>query len=144
MNELRKYLITSPLYTGVVTLRFDTDCVLYSVDFSADVTAPVRAFFLRNLHIDYAQLNQFIGFYNSKGKQLQLVEQTTEVSFDMMYNKYGLKKDRKRAEAIWQRLNDGDRVKAFLHVEKYRRDLKSRGIAQMELKTFLKAEIWND
>jgi len=68
---------------------------LIYIDFSkAGLTAEQKAYFLQHLIIHQQQLQAFC-----KKLRLDCIELEIEITFDMFWEKYGYKVDRKRAEA---------------------------------------------
>jgi hypothetical protein len=144
MSQLVQHIITSPRFKGSVSFRFDPDGVLYMIRTTADMEIQVRKFFMQNASMTKEDLQGFVTHWNTKGKELTLVIQESDLTFSMIYEAYNLKKDRKRAEAIWIHMPKEVQLKAFLYLTKYDKHLKTTGAFKMELKSYLRAELWND
>lgn len=144
MNELTKYVVTSTHFEGSITYRFGADGIIYLVKCETSVLPNIRHWFISNCPSTVAGLEAFVASWNEKGKAMKLVKLEGELTFGMMYERYALKKDRKRAEDSWNKLKDSDRLKAYIHLPKYEQYLRDRGTAKMELKTYLRSYIWND
>lgn len=145
MNELTKYIITSSKFKGTCTYRFDNDGKTYLIRFDGGMETSIRRHFLDKAVMSVSELEAFVATKNTSGSDLKLVKQEGDLTFDMMYRMHDVKKDRKRAEEVWHKLSKEDQLKAYIHVTKYNAYLRNNpGISKMELKTYLRAQLWND
>lgn len=145
MNELTKYVITSPKFQGTCTYRFDEGGMMYVIRFAGGMEPSYRRHFCQQIRLTVQELEEWIAAKNATGSNLVLVKQEGELTFDMMYQAYDVKKDRKRAEEVWVKLSKEEQLKAYLHITKYNNYLRlNRGISKQELKTYLRAQLWND
>lgn len=62
--------------------------------------------------------------------------------FSAVWEAYGHKFDRKRAEDKWNKLKDADKISAYKYIEKYKNEVRRTGVAQMYLKTYLHNQVW--
>lgn len=65
-----------------------------------------------------------------------------EPSFEVFWERYNYKFDRKRAEDKWNKLKAEDKIKAIEYIEKYKNELRRTGVAQMYAKTYLQNQVW--
>jgi hypothetical protein len=73
------------------------------------------------------------------------VEQVPEdVSFERFYAEYGYKRNRHRAEQLYKKLPEAERVKAIQYISKYLQNLKRDNAAQKYPDTYLRNRNWND
>ncbi len=85
------------------------------------------------------------GFEAAFGGNLKFVYAEFEVTFDDFWNKYGLKNNRDRCEALWKKLSVKDRNLATIGVDEYDRYLARLGwISKMNPETYLKKKCWNN
>jgi uncharacterized HAD superfamily protein len=137
---MRKFALTSQKIQGQIELMFQQNELIY-IDFSkAGLTAEQKAYFLQHLIIHQQQLQAFCNKL-----RLDCIELEIEITFDMFWNKYGYKVDRKRAEAIWNKLPKAKQVAAYYGIDRYEAYLRrTEWRTKMEPKTYLRNERWND
>lgn len=77
--------------------------------------------------------------------KLKLQQITTEVTFDMMWNRYDdkLSSSKKRAQIKWERMSKAEQLKAYNYVYTYVGSLAA-GIRKKYLETYLNSELWNN
>jgi hypothetical protein len=63
-------------------------------------------------------------------------------SFEVFWEKYDYKFDKKRAEDRWNKLKDADKIAAIDYIERYKNELRKTGVAQMYAKTYLINRVW--
>lgn len=137
---MKAYLVTSPKFSGTAEIIYNGDGVLVRID-----TA--------NTDMDGFRVEQFkraVGAIENEltarfGSDTTFVPTTHEITFEMWFNKYGYKVDKKRAESIWKRINDASiYARCWYGVEPYDRFLKRKGgkIEKMYPKTYLSSNAW--
>jgi len=67
-----------------------------------------------------------------------------DLSFDTFWDAYKLKRNRKRAEKHWDKMNIAQRTAALAYIPRYIYSVKKTGIAQKYPDTFLLNESWTD
>lgn len=60
----------------------------------------------------------------AKRSKLTWIEERYEISFEVFWEAYGLKHNKKRCEAKWNRMSKADRVKAYMGLAAYFRHLQ--------------------
>lgn len=137
---MRKFIITSQKVQGQIELSYQNES-LSIIDFSmAIMTDQQKEVFKSRCPLRLEQLATFV-----EELKLMCVESAVEISFEMFWDKYGYKVDKKRSKAIWDKLSQNEKVKAFYGVDKYKRSLKRTDWrTQMEPKTYLRNERWED
>jgi hypothetical protein len=116
---MKRLLITSTQYAGTAELLYTAGGRLLAMDVSrAEMDGETLQRFKRAvpIHID--------GIAAAFGPGCTIVEATYEVSFEQFWNAYGHKINRKRCEAIWNRMSAEKRVQAWAGVAAYDRFLK--------------------
>jgi len=76
-------------------------------------------------------------------KNVHIKEVMPDLSFERFYKAYKYPVDRKRAEAIWNRMTDTNRMKAIECIAEYDKYLGRSGIAKAYPKTFLGNEYFH-
>lgn len=78
-----------------------------------------------------------------KGK-LSVIEIEPDLSFDRFWKEYGVKDKKKRAQALWDKMSQANRIKAFNYIRRYRSKCKLDNIRMMNPDTYLNQERWTD
>jgi hypothetical protein len=120
---VRRFLITSSLkFTGEIELVYGADETLMGISFvNASMSAEVKQHFVKEAGRAVV-FNNFVDVFNSS--HLTIVEGTFEISFDMFWQKYDKKINRKRCEPLWLKMNMSDRVSAFMGIDAYNKYLR--------------------
>ena len=77
------------------------------------------------------------------GTSARLTEVVSEVTFEMIWNRYDYKVGKKEAMAKWSRMTRPEQWKAYNFVARYK-SRKPDGQAQLYLASYLNKERWND
>lgn len=67
-----------------------------------------------------------------------------DITFEVMWEKYNNKLDKKRARDQWNKLKEKDKAEAYAYIPKYERELRQSGSKKMYLKTYLHQKIWQE
>ena len=136
---MKAYLVTSPKFTGTAELLYNADGVLCRIDTTnTDMDAT-------NVQLFKHAVAPMLSLLTSKfSPDTLFVESSFKVTFEMWFNKYGYKVDKKRAEKVWNTKSEADYVEAWFSVEPYERFLKRKGgkIEKMYPKTYLSSEAY--
>lgn len=136
---MRAFLITSPKFTGTAELVYNDAGVLVRIDTSGtDMNCSVMHKFKGAVatHIDNLRQSFTPG--------TTVIETGFEVTFEMFWNKYGYKVERKRTLALWNKMSQAQQVSAYFSIEAYERFLKRKG-GKMEKKfpdSYLRSEAY--
>lgn len=135
-----RYIITSTTTGNEVDVTYD-DCgqlVAVTMTGQRDRDQHIKAWNILPLfHDDMVRMvNQY--------KTLTIREVPPSLDFDTFWKAYDHKFDRKRAEAIWKRMMDSDRLTAINAIKDYDRYLGRTGIAKAYAKTWLANESYNN
>lgn len=76
-------------------------------------------------------------------KNVTIREVMPDLSFERFYKDYELLLDKKRAEAVWKRMSDSDKMAAITCIPEYNKYLARKGTAKAYPKTFLNNEYYN-
>ena len=139
---MKRYYVTSPSFGGFVEYIYNASGILVMFNSSeATLTEEQILWFATNLPAHLADLERLI----PATPKLKLQQITTEVTFEMMWNRYDdkLSSSKKRAQIKWERMSRADRVKAYYYVPTYVGSLGA-GIRKKYLETYLNSELWNN
>jgi hypothetical protein len=137
---MKKFIITSERIGGEIELYYEEE-VVSAISFSkAQMTAVQKRAFLNEVPVLLADLEAFV-----LQRNITCIASSITITFDMFWDKYNFKVDKKRAQAIWDKLTNNQQIAAFYGIDKYKRYLKRTDWRnQMEAKSYLRNERWED
>ena len=137
---MRRFLITGTRYTGEAELLYNNDEVISCVDVrSTNMTPGQRKHFMNGVPVFINQLAE------SFEKKLNIVEADFLVSFDMFWRKYNMKRNKKAAEMLWEKLSKTKQIKAFTRIDVYDKYCtKNTWYNKMYPDTYIRGEHWED
>jgi hypothetical protein len=137
---MRRFLITSKKFAGTAELIYNQEGDLTMINTrQSDLKSTLLAHFKHSVpvHVDAIET----AFSN----ETTIVEADFEITFDMFWNEYGLKINRKRCEQLWDRLSTSKKVAAWLGIVEYKKFLKANEWRkQADPETYLKKEYWEN
>lgn len=135
---MRRFLITSPALQGTCELIFREDGTLCRIDMPTKMPAAIVRIFKERApaHIDEIEP----AFKNTNAT---VIEADFEVTFEMFWNVYALKINRKRAEVLWNKLSKTKQVQAWAGIAAYDKFLKKNTWrSKADPDTYLRNEMW--
>lgn len=111
---MRKFILTSHLFTGSITFGFNSVGWLTYFNNEFDFEDKQHSWLLANLPRHIEQIEAYAG--RIKGK---LEEVPPDLSFDSFWNAYGKKINRKRAELLYKKMDEPQRLKCILSIKPY-------------------------
>lgn len=112
---MHKIIITSEKFTGSLEFEMEDDQVVKVFRNSADLTPEQIAWFSHNFPITLDRLNDLIK--RARFLNAELVEM--DLSFLNFWEKYGMKRNKIRAERYWKKLSDADKLLALKNLTPY-------------------------
>ncbi len=137
---MRKFLITHKTHwSGTIDVLYNND-ILIRVDFqNAIIKSNVIKEFLQRLSPTIEQISKELG------EKCVITESDFEITFEDFYNAYNNKVSKKRALAIWIKLNKADQLGAYLGIKPYNKFLTSTGFRQKaDPDTYLRNRYWEN
>src|SRR5687767_4398903 len=106
---MRRFLVTSPSFSGEAEIVYNTNETLIWIDMSktnmgANIVTAFKAKVPANVHLLAAAFADTMA---------TIVEADYEVSFEMFWQKYDKKINRKRCEPVWNKLIKTEQVRAY-------------------------------
>lgn len=138
---MRRFLITSPSFTGEAEIVFDDNgrLIRFDVGKTNMPVSLVRGFkeripaFINELEMAF------------KGLRVTIVEVDFEINFDMWWEKYDKKINRKRCVPIWNKLNKSKQIKAYFGIEAYEKFLaRINWRSKADPETYLRSEMFEN
>ena len=141
---MKRYLITSATFTGEIQVLYGQDAKLLYIDFlNCELTEQQISFFKSHLPVYWSEENFNKAF--AEAKSINVVEQGYKITFEQFWNKYNLKHNRIRAEKLWLKLSDADKVNAYFGLRGYERHLMlNTWKTKAEADTYLKNRYWEN
>lgn len=139
---MKQVIVTIEDKQGKAVVSFDSDGRLKQFQnmFKGLTEAQLKSLAGHCASIDLLeQLRDKLGKDYMKTQEVQ-----RRISFEEFYHRYGYKVKKQRAEAVWKRLSDSERWRAYAHIPKYEAFLRKKGVAQMYPSTYLNDRPWND
>lgn len=131
---MRRFLITSPKFSGQAELVYNEQEVLCMIDATkTGMDENTIAAFKRAVPATIAQLATGQSF----GTETTVVEADFVVSFKRFYDEYPLKRNRFRAEKCFEKMTSSQQVKAFYSLPGYKKYLNRTNIFAMGADRYL-------
>lgn len=116
---MRKFLITSPKYNGAVEVVYNersTLCIIDAgkTDMSEDVMNHFKKIVPVNMHLLLDGPNMF-------SADTVICESDFVITFKQFYDNYPLKRNRYKAEKVFEGMNKTEQVKAFYSLHNYKK-----------------------
>ena len=139
---MANYLLTSSLFTGSITIRFNAQGLLDGFDVNAELTAEQHHWLLNNMPINEDDAQRVL-VCSKTAKLTKLPD--AEVTFALFWDKYDdkINSSKKRAEAKWRQLSKSDQQKAYLFITRYFANIPNN-TRKKYAETYLNAELWNN
>jgi hypothetical protein len=132
---MRRFIYQSDQFNGEIEFRYNDDGVLCFYEARAEVEAIMLATILHYMPHVADDIPQFI----SKGTGT-MMEVPDLITFDMFWNEYAKKVNRKRTEALWNRLSDAEQLWALKSVKPYNRCIARTNRYKQDPDTYLRNE----
>lgn len=138
-----KYILISKTFEGFLSLEYNRLGYLVSWhNGSWSMTEDQQRVCLQNLGY-MLSTELLMNWVKQYGYQLIKVER--DLSYDVFADAYGMARDRYKAEPIWNKLSDEQRVYTLYNVEAYKRYLKRHPwMSQLMPKTYLANNLRDD
>ncbi|HNW71165.1 MAG TPA: hypothetical protein PKI01_12225 [Bacteroidales bacterium] len=139
---MKHYQLTSVAFAGAVDLFFDDAGMLQKFDMTgATLSQPQQEWILREMQPNLSDLKVQL----ADSGTAKITEVTTEVTFDMFWNKYDdkINSSRKRAQQKWNKMTKTDQIRAYGFIGKYLANLPT-GTRRKYAETYLNAELWDN
>ena len=135
---MRKYVLTSPDFTGELIFGYNSEGVLVYFENKAELQDAHWLYLSKNMPFVDTELPSIV----KKGKLTEI----TDLSFERFWTDYKLKIGNKaRAEKLWNGLQESERIAVFESLAKYNYYLKThQGIAKAHATTFLNQRRWEN
>lgn len=140
-----KYILTSDYFTGSVTFGFNSSNWLVFFSNEAEFSEDRQYKWLFEIDRFPIRLEQIAEL--AKVIKGTLKEVPADLSFDTFWDKYEKKINRKRAEQIWKKLSDADKMLAIVNIKPYDSYLQRTGIGKAHPENYFNKEYhkvdWN-
>lgn len=138
---MKKYILTSDYFIGSVTFGFNTANWLTFFSNDAEFKEDRQYKWLFDVERFPIRLEQIADL--AKKIKGTLKEVPADLSFDTFWDKYEKKINRKRAEPMWNKLSDAERMQAIMNIKPYDCYLQRTGIGKAHPENYLKKEYYS-
>jgi hypothetical protein len=137
---MKKYILTSPRFSGDINVLYGPDNKLLLIDFMrAQLTDEQIEYFKLKLPVVFTP--SFYEAFNSS--TLTVLEEGYTVTFEQWWNRYKKKHNKIRCEKIWNKLSEADQVNAYVMLSKYERHLTIENWkSKADPDTYLRQRYW--
>ena len=137
---MRRFVITSPKYTGQAEVVYNAIGVLDKIDVSAtNMNAPTVDAFKRCVSPLVETLSERFT------ADTIIIEADFEVSFEMFWKKYNKKINKFRCIKIWDKMEKTMQVKAYFGIDAYHKYLKHESWrSKADPETYLRNQYWDN
>ena len=131
---MKKYSLTGDKFSGHLILLFNDAGWLDEFCIQAELTDEQRLFLYEHLPLKESDMQNKL----TKKTKLVITEIPMDLSFTAFWDKYNYKVGSKgAAEKLWNKLNDGNRVKALNAIALYDAFLQKKGYDKIYAERFL-------
>ncbi|OQY03228.1 MAG: hypothetical protein B6I20_05475 [Bacteroidetes bacterium 4572_117] len=135
---MRKYVLTSPDFTGELIFGYNTEGVLVFFENNAVLQNAHWQYLSKNMPFVDTELNGLV----KKGT----VTEITDLTFARFWKEFNHKVgNKKRTEKLWVALQESERIAVFEHLPKYNYYLKThQGLMKTYPETFISQRRWEN
>lgn len=137
---MKRFLITSPKFTGQAELIYNEDGRLLHVNLvDTDMDAATAQAFVRCVSGDAENVADRFG------PDVQIVCADVEITFDMFWKAYGKKIKKSRCILLWGKMNKAAQVAAYVGIRKYNKYLyENKWRGKVDPDTYLRNMYWEN
>jgi len=147
---MNKYIITSPAFTGEINVLYGEENKLMFIDFLRCVVSEEQISYFKaklpaSLEPSNEETNEAFLLKQFGVSKLHIVAEGYTVTFEQFWNRYGIKRNRSRAEKNWNKMSEASKVHAFVRIPLYERFLalnEWRGKAEPD--NYLSKRYWEN
>lgn len=138
---MRRFLITSPHYSGQAEIVYNTDGTLCRIDLTeTDMQPSVVKGFKNRVPAIVEELAEAF-----TGTQVKIIEADIEVSFDMFWKKYNKKINKARCIILFTKMDKGMQLLAYMGIPAYDKYLKKESWRnKADAETYLRNRYWEN
>lgn len=119
---MRRFIITSELFTGQAEAVYKDNGMLCKIDLTGcDFNQAFTNSFKNKVPAHLSDIETAFDL-----TKVTIIEADFEVTFEMFWNKYNNKVNRKRTLALWEKLSKSKQVKAFYGIDAYNKYLSKK------------------
>lgn len=111
---MKKFVLTSPKFTGQIIIGYGTDGVMVYYSNDATFTFKQHVWFLNRMPFMENQIHEL-----AKAASCELLEVPQDTTFETFYNTYDKKRNANRCKPLYEKLADNDKLKAILAIKPY-------------------------
>ncbi len=139
---MKKLILTSSKFSGEIHVCYSAELQLEQFDCSgAELTEPMVKYFKLKVPSKYTNVLDFTTAFQSDSVKAEEVD--FEITFDMFWETYDKKINKKRCIYLWNRLKGYERNRAYFGYPKYQRHLQiNQWKAKKDPENYLKEKAW--
>jgi hypothetical protein len=137
---MKKYTLTMNQVSGEIGFTYNAESILVEYKCTANISETQQIWLFENMPFHEHKIQAIKKQISTASK---LICEDVNISFDMFYERYGLKVGKKEAQNAWKRMSKAKQIQAYYYIETYLSRLKM-GVGQRYPATYLNSEPWND
>jgi hypothetical protein len=133
---MKRFIYTAQHGGWDIEFRYNDNglLVLFELRDKGDIPVESHSKIVENIPLTLDELEKFK--QRAKGKLTEIME---VISFNMFWEVYGKKINRKRAEPLWEKLSDADKARCFYSVKSYDNCLQRTGRYKQDPENYIKS-----
>jgi|ERR1035437_42956 hypothetical protein len=137
---MKRFLITSPKFTGQAEVLYNANDVLCKIDCTqTNMSAVTIDHFKRAVPVIVQNLAA------SFSKDTTIIEAEYQISFDEFWKKYNKKINKIRCMLLWQKMEKTMQVKAYFGIDNYNKYLKHESWRnRVDPENYLRNQYWDN
>ena len=139
-KPMKRFLITSPKFSGTAELHYNDKDTLCKIDCTQ---AAMDEMVVKHFKAAAPATLQLLISGNCFSKDTIIVEADFEVTFDMFWNAYRHKVNKLRCLPLWNKLNKVEQVSAYYGISTYDKYLAKTGYrGKQDPDNYLRNKTW--
>jgi hypothetical protein len=137
---MKKFICTAKTFVGEVHILYASNNQLLLIDFQQATLAPRQIEYLK-VKCPAVYDDTFVAAFGNA--PLEFVAEGYKVSFEMFWERYAHKVNKKRCMQLWDKLSEANKVKAFAGLNPYLRHLQyNTWKNKADPETYLRNQYW--
>lgn len=136
---MKRYLITSPRFTGQAELIYNDSRIIHISLVDTEMDASTAQAFIRCVSCNESEVASRFS------DETKIVSADVEVTFEMFWKTYHKKINKARAVKLWNSLTETDRANAYVGIRPYNKYLfENKWRSKADPDTYLRNRYWEN
>lgn len=136
---MKRYLITSPRFSGQAEIIYNEGTLAHISLIDTDMDAATAQAFVRAISGSEEQVSSRFG------EDVKIIVADVEITFEMFWKAYQKKINKARAVRLWDKMNVSDRASAYIGIRAYNKYLfENKWRSKADPETYLRNRYWEN